>query len=146
MLATTASLIRGVAAFSNVIYALLAVGFLSFGLHALIVRDSCSHKANPRPSSSVTTLCGSAFGLVLSPCCTPVIAMVASAGIYSSSVATALAGALAFAAGHVAPLATIGFGLGAAERFAPLRALSAAATTISGGLSLALAGYYGLLA
>lgn len=146
LLATTAALIGSVTAFSQVIYALLALGFLSFGLHALIARHACSHALPAQPSRGASLLSGGALGLVLSPCCTPNVAMMASVGISSGSFATALEGALAFAAGHVAPLATIGLGLGAADRFAPGRALREAATTISGGLSIALAAYYGLLA
>jgi cytochrome c-type biogenesis protein len=146
LLATTASLISGVTALSRIVYVLLALGFLGFGLHALTVHSACSHGIPAQPSSGATLLGGSALGLVLSPCCTPVVAMMASMSISSGSYAMALTGALAFAAGHVAPLVTIGLGLGVAERFAPIRALSDAATTVSGGLSIALAAYYGLLA
>lgn len=145
LLATTASLIGAVTAFSRAVYATLAVGFLALGLHALVVRTTCDH-THEQPSSGASLLSGGALGLVLSPCCTPVVALMASVGITSGSFAASLVNAAAFAAGHVAPLATIGLGAGAAERFAPIRVLSGAATTISGGLSIALAAYYGLLA
>jgi cytochrome c-type biogenesis protein len=145
LLATTASLVVAVTAFSRVVYLALAVGFLGFGLHLLVARTTCAG-AHVEPSRGVSFLSGGALGLVLSPCCTPMVAMTASVGIASGSIATSLVNAAAFAAGHIAPLATIGLGLGAAERWAPIRMLSGAAQTISGGLSIALAAYYGLLA
>ncbi len=114
------------------------------------VRSSCERRASigthEQPSSGASLLSGGTLGLVLSPCCTPVVAMIASVGVTSGSFAASLVNAAAFAAGHVAPLTMIGLGAGAAERFAPIRVLSGAATTISGGLSIALAAYYGLLA
>ncbi len=146
LLATTASLVSELTASSHAIYLLLALAFFGFGLRALIVRRQCSHETPAKASSGAALLSGGSLGLVLSPCCTPVVAMIASIGVSSGSFATALTGALAFAAGHVAPLATIGLGLSAVERCAPIRALSSAGTTISGGLSIALAFYYGILA
>lgn len=144
-LAGTASLIGQLTSFSRIVYIMLALGFLAFGLHALIVRQSCSHAAHQQHSGTAL-LSGTALGLVLSPCCSPVIAMLAAVGVSSGSLAVSLSGAFAFAAGHVAPLVTIGFGFSAVERFAPVGASGGVGTTISGGLALALAAYYGLLA
>ena len=145
LLATTASLIGVVTSFSRIIYLALAIGFLILGLHALVAREICTH-SHPQPSSGAAALSGGALGLVLSPCCTPVVAMMATVSASQGTFATSLAGVLAFAAGHVAPLATIGLGLGGAQRIVPIRVLSSAASTIGGALSLALATYYGFLA
>lgn len=146
LLGATASLIGQLIALSRVVYAVLALGFLAFGINALLVRRACEHALHAPPSSAGALLSGGALGLVLSPCCSPVIAMLAAVGVSSGSPAASLGNAMAFAAGHVAPLITIGFGFSAAERFAPVRAFSEVGTTICGGLSLALAAYYGLLA
>jgi cytochrome c-type biogenesis protein len=146
LIATTASLISNLAALSRVIYLALAAGFFVFGVRALIVRQVCTHTGHLRSSGGVALMSGGALGLVLSPCCSPVVAMMAGAGASSGSLASSLTGALAFAAGHLAPLTTIGVGVGVTERLTGIRALSAAGATISGGLSLALAAYYGLLA
>lgn len=145
LLATTASLIGAVASFSRIIYFTLAAGFMIFGARALVVHKTGGH-THVRPSDGAAVLSGGVLGLVLSPCCTPVIAMIASVGISSGTFATSLLSALAFFVGHVAPLATIGLGVGTARRLVPGRALNAAAATVSAGLSLALAAYYGLLA
>jgi len=146
LLAATASFIAQVIARSHVVYLMLAVGFFGFGIHALVVRRACLHASPIRPSNAGALLGGSALGLVLSPCCSPVIAILASVGASSGSFAASLTGALAFAAGHVAPIVTIGCGFGLVERLAPIRALRNAGGTVSGGLALALAAYYGLLA
>jgi cytochrome c-type biogenesis protein len=146
LLAAMASLIGQLAAFSRIVYIVLALGFFAFGLQALLVRRSCAHASRTQASSAGALLSGTALGLVLSPCCSPVIVMLAAVGASSGSLATSLSAALAFAAGHVAPLVTIGFGFSAVERFAPVRVLSGAGTTISSGLAIALAAYYGLLA
>jgi cytochrome c-type biogenesis protein len=146
LLGTAASLIGQVEVFSRVIYLALAAAFLGFGLHALLVRRSCAHSARRQPLGGIALASGGALGLVLSPCCSPVVAIIASVGLSPGSIATSLTGALAFAAGHLAPLATIGLGVGASERLTGIRALSGAGSTVSGGLALALAAYYGLLA
>jgi cytochrome c-type biogenesis protein len=146
LLAATASLIAQLTAFSRIVYVLLASGFAVFGLAALIVRRSCTHSGHRRATGTGALVSGSALGLVLSPCCSPVIAMLATVGLSSGSLEASLWGVLAFAAGHVAPLATIGFGFNIIERLVPVRAFSGAGATISGALAFALAAYYGLLA
>jgi len=146
LLATAASLLAHVAALSRIIYALLALGFLIFGCNALLVRSVCSHAVHGRASSSATLLAGCVLGLVVSPCCTPVMAMIATIGAASASPTNALLGAASFAAGHLAPLTTIGFGFGGFDRIVPGSTLRDAASTVGGGLSLALAAYYGLAA
>ncbi len=146
LFATTASLVGNLAALSRIIYLALAAGFFAFGVRALIVWQGCRHIVHVRPSGGVALMSGSALGLVLSPCCSPVVAMMASAGASSGSLTDSLTSALAFAAGHLAPLTTIGLGVGVTEPLAGIRVLSSAGATISGGLSLALAAYYGLLA
>lgn len=146
LLATCASLIANVAALSRITYLALAVGFLGFGTRALFVRRACALARHVRPTGGAALMSGGALGLVLSPCCSPIVAMMASVGVSSGSLATSLTGALAFAAGHLAPLTTIGLGLGLSERLAGTRAFGEAGTTISGGLCVALAAYYGLLA
>jgi cytochrome c-type biogenesis protein len=146
LLAATASLVVRLTATSRIVYLALALGFLAFGVNALIVRRSCTHGAHRQPSGTGALISGSVLGLVVSPCCSPVIAMLAAVGVSSGSFAASLTGALAFAAGHVAPLVTIGVGFSALDRFAPKHAFNGAGTTIGGGLALALAAYYGLLA
>jgi hypothetical protein len=72
--------------------------------------------------------------------------MMASMAAGTNSPEMALLSVLAFAMGHVAPLATIGFGMKLGERVRFAAAFEVALGTIGGGLSLALACYYGILA
>jgi cytochrome c-type biogenesis protein len=89
---------------------------------------------------------GAASALVVSPCCTPVVAAVIgmTAGSADPAARAMLLGA--FTLGHAAPLFLAG-ALGAlCDR--PLRAWNAspAPAVVSGALMLALGGYYGMLA
>jgi hypothetical protein len=131
-IAQTATLLHVLIRSSAIVYALLALASLIFGLQSLRTSRSCAH------AHGATMLAGGALGLVVSPCCTPVIAL--SAGIAAAaSPYEALLCAAAFACGHIALLATIGIGVQAAR-------FGEAARTIGGALAIALAGYYGLLA
>jgi cytochrome c biogenesis protein CcdA len=134
VLAQTAGAVRGLIQWSAYVYAALAVLSLFFGLRALVLAPRCAHGA----SHGAALLAGGAMGLVISPCCSPVIIMAASIATADSLWGTLIAAA-AFALGHVAPLATLTIGL-RDDRFAP------AARVVAGGLSIALAGYYGILA
>ncbi|HTX57053.1 MAG TPA: cytochrome c biogenesis protein CcdA [Candidatus Acidoferrales bacterium] len=146
VLAACASLIGVLTVRSESIYLVLAAGFAFFGLWTLAVRRDCAHACTSgRGPMGSSLLAGSALGLVLSPCCTPAVAMMASAGAAVGLSAASMSVVLAFCFGHVAPLAMAGVGLGAGERAAP-GWLQRAGSTVSGGLSIALACYYAILA
>jgi cytochrome c-type biogenesis protein len=146
VLAVTAALIETLVAFSQLIYVGLAACFLCFGLRALAVSQDCSHKHSRDGTISPALVAGSALGLVISPCCTPVVATMAGVAGLSGEPLPSLAMALAFAAGHVAPLASVGVGLRWGAPIVEGPAFQSASNVIGGGLSIALAGYYGLLA
>jgi len=145
-LATAATLIGTLIVFSQLVYIGLAVCFLCFGLRALAVNESCSHRHARNVSAGSAMLAGMAMGLVFSPCCTPVVAMTAGVAALSGSPLGALSVTLAFAAGHVAPLAIAGLGLKLGGRIVPPASFPSLASTVGGGLSIALACYYGVLA
>ena len=138
-----------VAGHASALYAVLALVLTAGGLATIIRRPSCDHEhpAHPAPRrlSGAFTL-GAASALVVSPCCTPVIAAVIGMTAVNPdplSRATLLG---AFALGHSAPLFLAG-SLGAfCAR--PLRRWNAspAPAIVSGSLMLGLGGYYGLLA
>jgi cytochrome c-type biogenesis protein len=146
VLATAATFIGTLMVFSRLVYIGLAVCFLCFGLRALAVNQSCSHQHTRSVSAGSAMLAGAAMGLVFSPCCTPIVATMAGVAALSGSPLGALSVALAFAAGHVAPLAIAGLGLNLGGRIAPSASLPSAASAVGGGLSIALACYYGVLA
>lgn len=146
MLAMTASLIAALAALSRFVYFGLALCFLGVGLRTLAAPQTCAHRGLAGTSPGSALMAGGALGLVFSPCCTPVVGLMASIAITPGSFNTALLAVFAFTIGHIAPLATVGVGLRIAERLAFGDILGASTGTIAGGLSLALACYYGLLA
>lgn len=133
---------------STGIYTVMSVVLLAAGLKALWsdVREPCRHAA-PKPRSlGAACLMGMSFAFVTSPCCTPVVAALASV---SAAAAAPFFGAEligAYAAGHALPLALAGFGWQWAGARFEGRSLSAAMQTVAGALMLALAAYYGTLA
>jgi cytochrome c-type biogenesis protein len=146
MVAVTASLVGAVIALSRFIYIGLAMYFLAHGLRAIMLPQSCKGPRSAGSRSVSALIAGGALGLVFSPCCTPVIGLMGTVAVSSGSIFTTLLAVLAFALGHLAPLATVGIGLDVGECFAFRRALQGAMDTIGGGLSLALVCYYGILA
>jgi hypothetical protein len=117
---------------SGWLYAIMACAFLLYGIRSLADTASgsaCTHGA--------PLLAGSATALLLSPCCTPLLAFAAAAA--AGGPIAAAANAAAFAAGHIAPLALVPLGLQVSRG-------NGALATVNGGLAIALAGYYGLLA
>lgn len=146
VLAVTASFIGTLVAFSPLIYLGLAACFLYVGLRALAVRQSCTHQRQQDRSAGRALLTGGALGLVVSPCCTPIVATMAGVASVSGSPLASFTVALAFALGHIAPLASVGLGLPWSARLAAGPELQSASSVIGAGISLALAGYYGLLA
>jgi cytochrome c biogenesis protein CcdA len=146
VLALTASLIGTLVAFSQLIYLGLSGAFLCFGLRALAFDKGCLHQHDRNRSGGTALLAGGALGLVVSPCCTPVVATIAGVTSLSGSPLASFSVAIAFAMGHIAPLASLGLGLRWVARIAEDPTLQNASSVIGGGLSLALAGYYGLLA
>ena len=146
VLAMTVSLIAGLAALSRLMYLGLALCFLGFGLRAIAAPPTCAHRASAGTSPGAALIAGGALGMVFSPCCTPVVGLMASIAMTPGSLNTALLCVVAFVIGHIAPLATVGVGLKFADRFAFGDVLSGSTGTIAGGLSVALACYYALLA
>ncbi len=132
---------------SEFVYAALALSFLLIGLNRLVVRVRCEHwqASQPPTSRGWLWLVGAALGLVISPCCNPVLGL---AGTFSagSSATAALVSTTAFMIGHLGPIALAACGLGAGAKFLRIERWGDPVTTISAALMLALAVYYGLLA
>jgi cytochrome c biogenesis protein CcdA len=91
-------------------------------------------------------LLGATSVLVVSPCCTPVIAGIAAFTVAHGRSADAAALFATFACGHALP--AVATALAGARLGKGLRRVAAshAPATVAGGLMLALAGFYGLLA
>jgi cytochrome c biogenesis protein CcdA len=132
-----------------VLDAVLAAVLVAGGLVTLLRAPACDHThgpaaCKPRRLSGVFSL-GAASALVVSPCCTPMIAAVAAfPGIDASPfVRAAMLGV--FALGHALPIVLLGAaGTLVATRLRRWTAGPAPAV-VSGSLMLALGAYYGLL-
>ncbi|GAC1416181.1 MAG: hypothetical protein NVSMB5_06190 [Candidatus Velthaea sp.] len=137
--------------YSGLIDLLLAAGLFVGGIATIVRAHPRTHACLPRHArlSSVgggPFLLGAASALVVSPCCTPVVASVVAT---STAIGRPLEGAIllaAFGLGHALPLVFAGF---VSSRAAGLLAglkTSQASGIISGSLMIALGSYYGLLA
>jgi cytochrome c biogenesis protein CcdA len=107
-----------------------------------------SHESSVRSRASLggTFLLGASSALVVSPCCTPVVAGIAGLTTMSGRGADGAALLAAFGCGHALPVVVAGT-LGSRVAFALRRvAASHAPATVAGSLMIALAAFYGALA
>jgi cytochrome c biogenesis protein CcdA len=138
---------------SRMTYAALAAAMVVSGVvvlfrepHAVCAARCGDEAASARAGLGGTFLLGGSSALVVSPCCTPVLAGIAGLTASSGRVADGVLLSAAFACGHAVPLAAAG-SLG--TRFSSLLSRlggSHAVATVSGSLMLALGVYYGALA
>jgi cytochrome c-type biogenesis protein len=140
---------------SSTIYLMLAAGLVAAGGIMLVRAEPCAHAdraraagaraAEPRSLGAVFFL-GAASTLVVSPCCTPIVAVAVAT---TSAIGKPLLGAAllaSYGAGHALPLvfaAKISAGM---SRFAPRGGLGQAPAIVGAVLLLALGVYYGVLA
>lgn len=144
--ATTA--LAALRASSTYVYAALALALGTAGAVTLLRNAGDGHRHTGRVSAGAggPFLAGASCALVVSPCCTPIVAGIAGLTVLSGRPAQGALLLAAFAAGHVLPLLGVA-SLGA--RCATLLAHRAAANAgaiVGGTLMLALAGYYAVLA
>ncbi len=139
---------------SALVYAALAVVLGCAGIATLLRGDRAPHVHDddpaPHPGARAglggTFLLGASSALVVSPCCTPIVAGIAGLTTASGHAGTGVALLAAFACGHALPLVSAG-ALG--TRIAGVLrhvAASNAPAVVAGTLMLALAAYYGVLA
>ncbi len=138
-------LVESLLAHAAAVYFALSAGLLAFGCAQLLAPPHAAQHRHPLRTSGVFTL-GASSALIVSPCCTPVVAAVAALGASGGRPMTSALFLLAFALGHALPL----LGLGATGSFVVTRFAGGAggsiAATVSGTLLIGLGVYYGLLA
>ncbi len=134
------------AAHSRVTYLVLAAAMVASGLHLLVRRCESSRCRDERAPCGLAALLGFGFATIVSPCCGPVAAAIASTAGAAGDVRWAAASLVAYALGHAAPLAVFATGLPAIERCFRRGAARDAWSTVGGAVTLALGIYYGALA
>lgn len=136
-------------AYSREIDLLLAVS-LAFAGFCSLLRSNARHECHPcrgaRRSAGAVFLLGASFALVLSPCCTPVIAGVLAYSGATGNPAFAALCLASFALGHAVPILFVAVTGGRMTTYVRRPAIAEAMQTLSGGLTLALAGYYWVVA
>jgi cytochrome c biogenesis protein CcdA len=134
---------------SGRLYVALAIVLGAAGMLALWRGDPASHRHDVHLRSGGlggAFLLGVSSAFVVAPCCTPVLASIA--GLTTSGGPTLGAAALlaAFGLGHASPVVAAGALGTRIARLLRRASASQAPAIVSGGLMLALAGYYGALA
>jgi cytochrome c biogenesis protein CcdA len=136
-----------IARHTAVLYALLATGLVASGIALLVRRPAAArHHVHHRASTTGMFALGAGSALIVSPCCTPIVAAIAGMGALDGRPAVTALFLTTFALGHALPLLLFGAtGSLVAGRFAG-RDRAGVTTAISGVLMLALGAYYGVLA
>jgi thiol:disulfide interchange protein DsbD len=134
---------------ASLLDSVLAFALISSGLVTLLRPPVCDHvraAATTRTHrlSGIFTL-GAASGLVVSPCCTPMLAAVAAFPALDVPPFTRGTLLAVFALGHSAPLLATGLTGAALARRVQRWSAAPAAGVVSGTLLIALGAYYGVL-
>jgi cytochrome c biogenesis protein CcdA len=134
---------------ASVVYCILAATLAGAGMKTLLQAPRCVHDRHGKnersmPLSGAFSL-GATSALVVSPCCTPVVAAVVGMTAFDANVLSRVTLLVAFALGHTLPLFLAVSGNAFAGR--TLLALNdgCAPTVVSGTLMIALGIFYGLL-
>jgi cytochrome c biogenesis protein CcdA len=140
---------------SPAIYLALAVALAASAVATLLRGGPRAHASCAAPRSAAVPvrasfggvfLLGASSAFVVAPCCTPVLAAIAGLTVASGRVADGAALLAAFGCGHALPVLLTGaIGARLAAALGRFSACGARAT-VAGGLMLALAVYYGVLA
>jgi cytochrome c biogenesis protein CcdA len=147
VLGTAAGLLGAIVARTTAIDLALAATLIAAGI-VTIVREphACAGEAHAVSPAGGAFALGAGSALVISPCCTPLLAAFAGLGTFQRDPLGASAYLAAFALGHAAPLALAGLLGSAPARSLRGLAASGAPAIVSGTLMIALGGWYGVLA
>ncbi len=141
---------------SSTIDVMLAIALLAAGCHALVRAEPHSHaadccrpvdpKSGERQSIGAVFLLGAASALVVSPCCTPMIATVVATSTAAGEPLVGAALVASFGVGHALPLFFTGQIGAVVARCAPRAMREQGPAIVSAVLMLALGIYYAVLA
>jgi hypothetical protein len=146
LMVESSAMVFAALAWSGVLYGVLSVAFLVAGTWSLLRGErACAHDSARVSSSGAAFALGAVCALVPSACCTPFLIGLGTLGANATPSVNAAAGA-AFALGHLSALGTVVVGSWPLMRFLADGRARVAARTVGGGLSLALAAYYAVLA
>lgn len=146
ILALGGTLVWHVVAYSGYLFVIIAAVMAVVGVLALTAQPECERAPllHSKESTSSVFLLGAASAATFSPCCMPVIA---AAVVYAHSTGPLFAWLMAacFALGHAAPLTLAALG-SRVVALAVHSGVQSAARVVAGALTLAVAGFYCVLA
>lgn len=130
--------------FSSWIYGLTGIALVIGGLAGLLrLRrgDFCASKRTAIPSGAALFL-GASTALIVSPCCTPMLASIVAFGAATGSAIFAALCVISFGLGHAAPVMVVGSFGSIVTVFEKAGELQDALSTIAGALMMGLGAYY----
>lgn len=149
-LGAAAAIVLHNAPFTTLTYLCVAAALAVSGFTMLLGRSgvNCEHAARDRARGSLggAFLLGGSFGLIVSPCCAPVLTAIVA---YAAAGGDPLYGSLllaCYAAGHSLPLFAAAAGAGGAAALLQRYSVRHATALLGGTLMLAVAAYYAVLA
>lgn len=147
-LGATVGALTAVRLWSAWIYAALAAGLALSGLRMLLRRHVHDESAPPTSGASRggALLLGAASVLVVSPCCTPIVAAIAGVTMLGGRATDGVIFLSAFALGHAAPLALAALAGDRLRRVTQRIVASPAPAVIAGTLMVGLGVYFAVLA
>ncbi len=147
LLGLAATLLLRMMQMVGLLYAGMCVVLVFVGIQSILASDRATSAAgcrHERGAGGAMFFAGMSFALVVSPCCTPIVAGIAAVAQANGDWAYCGLCMASFALGHSALPAIVGFASMALRermlRYAP------AVGVINGALLLGLAGYYAVLA
>lgn len=146
-LAASTSLLRFLGQNSTLIYAGIAIVLLVAGVRGLADGAGCGQNAPivPRQGGSAFLL-GLGGALAISPCCAPAIAVFSAAGAAFEDPLADILTVCAYALGHCSPLFAIGVVGNRMQRLVQRIDCGEAVSVVASALTIALSGYYAVLA
>lgn len=142
------AMLAGALAYSSWIYSVTGIALCFGGLAGLVrVRraHTCDSQRTAIPSGAALFV-GASSALIVSPCCTPILASVLAFGAATgNAVFTALC-LVAFGLGHAVPVAVVGAFGGVAKAFEKGETFRSALATVAGALMMGLGAFYLVLA
>lgn len=148
-LGMTGGLLAVLAGHTRALYLALSAVAVAFGLRTLLREPQSACRAHGKRESGAAGalfLSGGSFAAISSPCCGPLAAGLAGAGVAAGSWQVAGVLLAAFALGHAVPLLALGQVWERVRTTIVRRVPPGSSEVVTGSLMLALGAYYGIVA
>lgn len=142
---TGSALISGLLNVSMLLYGALAAWLAVAGLR-LLFAGCANHSDGDKPPVGAGFFLGAGLSAIVSPCCAPALIGIAAYRQQTGNTAFTVALVASYAVGHTLPAVVAAHAAGRVPNLLRNASLAQAVTIVNGALTLALCGYYAILA